>query len=147
MGAPGALQARILDLLLTLPSEEDRVQLLPDCFTPPAEEEEGEGSLQGEAEAWAAAVRVSGQEDGVGEGEGEETEELWCTPAQLLSELDAQLRQVTRGEGSNTPGPAQQQLRLGVVEGQMAGEELVEALHGLRLHVHAYFMQTMRQRE
>lgn len=67
--------ARILDLLLSLPGSNDRLALLPDCFTAP--EADAEGSAGGGA----------GDADG---NEGE-TDDLWCTPMQLLNEIDRRL--------------------------------------------------------
>jgi hypothetical protein len=61
--------ARILDLLLSLPGSSDRLALLPDCFTAPEAVEGDEAAAGGD----------------------EETDELWCTPMQLLNEIDRRL--------------------------------------------------------
>ncbi|KAF5829176.1 hypothetical protein DUNSADRAFT_16441 [Dunaliella salina] len=150
----GTAAARILDLLLSFPTEDERVALLPDCFTPPPDEVEqgpqkplGQDPLGSEGHQWMQGVphQAEAAEGSSSAGVEEETDELWCTPAQLLNELDARLRQMTEA-GSMDMQDQLQQKRLGVPEGQLAGKELEEALQGLRLHVHAYFMQAMRQR-
>lgn len=72
-------QSRIVDMLLSLPSSQERLACLPDCFTPPAQQQAGQqgpGSTAG-----------SSGGDGDGSQEGADTEELWCTPSQLLNEV------------------------------------------------------------
>lgn len=128
-------QARILDMLLTLPEQEERIALLPDCFTPPPADQGEETAASG------FDASVQGGFEGQGSEEGaEESDELWCTSAQLLNELDARLRQMREGTGSGQ----QDQKLLGLAEGQLAGEELEQALQGLRVHVNAAFLQAMR---
>ncbi len=126
-----ASQARILDLLLALPDAQERVALLPDCFTPPAPGEAGASAgAGGGAPADAAA---------------EETEELWCTPAQLLSELDARLKQLSApaAGGAASPPSGGAPRALPAVEGQLVGEELKLALVELRTHVQASLMERL----
>jgi hypothetical protein len=134
-------------MLLTLPSEEDRIDLLPDCFTPPLDQDAEGGGGQGTHQH--SFEEVSGMQGGAG-GVEEETEadsdELWCTPAQLLNELDARLRQMVERSGPAGGEGEQHKRLLSVVDGQLAGQELQEALQGLRVHVHAYFMQAMRKK-
>lgn len=77
--------ARILDLLLTLGSTEERLTLLPDCFAPPdepAEQQEGPSGATTTAPGAAAAAAGDGEEG---------TDELWCTPMQLLNEIHSRL--------------------------------------------------------
>jgi len=140
-------------MLLTLGSEEERVALLPDCFTPPASEpaEGTHDTHEDSAQQWQqqpgqAAGGAPGHPTEEGEPDAGETDELWCTPAQLLNELDARLRQVTQARQGGLESQ-QNQRQLGVVEGQLVGGELGEALQGLRLHVHAFFMQTMTRQQ
>lgn len=141
-------QARILDMLLTLPIHEERVSLLPDCFTPP---EPSPSAAGGSAAAGQAAE--------------EETEELWCTPAQLLSEVDGRLGKIRGagaqgtqpGGGAGGAGPAgvgtgasrfgafgQEQQALAAPEGQLVGPELVAALEQLREHVYEHWVEGLK---
>ena len=109
--------ARILDLLLSLGSEAERAALLPDCFTPPPADQ--------------------GQSGGSGVVEGEETDELWCTPLQLLNEVDARAREVAAsseaaargGDGAAAVGPRQRMLGGGH---GLSGEAYVAALAHIR---------------
>lgn len=95
--APSA-PARILDLLLSLQTEGEREALLPDCFTPPPEEAgDGSGGSGGDAAAPGAG------------GDASDTDELWCTPPQLLNEVDARLAALA-GSGARGGGAAQQAL-------------------------------------
>jgi hypothetical protein len=81
----GSPASRICDLLLTLGSSEERLGLLPDCFTPPDD--------AGVAHADVTHADVSSSSSIGGEAAGEEeTEELWCTPMQLLNEIEARLK-------------------------------------------------------
>jgi hypothetical protein len=82
--APSAA-SRILDLLLSLPGAPEREALLPECFAPPPDWEAQPG---GGARA--------------GVVEGDETDELWCTPLQLLNEIDARARDVVEGGGGSS---------------------------------------------
>jgi hypothetical protein len=85
----GTAAARILDLLLSFETAQERLDLLPDCFTPPP-------PLDGAAEA---------EMRGVDKDDEEETEELWCTPLQLLLEVEARLRAATTtGAGGGSAG-------------------------------------------
>jgi hypothetical protein len=106
------LQARILDLLLSLPTQEERVALLPDCFTPPSEDSSNNAPSQ--------------------EAADEETDELWCTPAQLLSEIESRLKAMA--VTSQPTQPIDSQL-LPPVSGELVGQQLEHALSGLREHV------------
>ena len=74
----GTNAARILDMLLSLPNQEARILALPDCFTPPAP---------------TSAAEVPDDEAS--------TEELWCSPSQMLSELEIRIRLVTGGTQDN----------------------------------------------
>eukprot|EP00879_Flechtneria_rotunda_P019438 GHRR01020417.1.p1 GENE.GHRR01020417.1~~GHRR01020417.1.p1 ORF type:complete len:289 (+),score=116.17 GHRR01020417.1:997-1863(+) len=107
MGATPA--ARICDLLLTLGSSQERLVLLPDCFTPPADAATSKAaaaghSSDGDSEAStsgshsissnASGGRAAGNHaEGIGVGSDEtETEDLWCTPMQLLNEIKLRLK-------------------------------------------------------
>jgi hypothetical protein len=90
----GSVASRILDLLLGLGSTEERLGLLPDCFTPPSDGGGG-GS--------AAAGGGGGGGDEAPAEEEQETEELWCTPLQLLVEVESRLRAV-EGKGDGAAG-------------------------------------------
>ena len=72
----GTAASRILKMILFLPTQEEMISCLPDCFTPP---DAGQCS------------------EDVGD-----TEELWCTPAQLLSEIEVQIRSL-KSEGEPRP--------------------------------------------
>ncbi|GBF96040.1 hypothetical protein Rsub_08855 [Raphidocelis subcapitata] len=120
--APSAA-SRILDLLLSLGSEAERAALLPDCFLPPP----------------AADAQPGGGSGGSGVVEGAETDELWCTPLQLLTEVEARARAAAAppeasardGGGGGGEGAPQQQRMLGGGHG-LVGEAYVAALAHLR---------------
>ncbi|KAI8471282.1 MAG: hypothetical protein J3K34DRAFT_458405 [Monoraphidium minutum] len=128
--------ARILDLLLGLPSEAEREALLPDCFAPPpppppgASEPGGGGGGGGEP----------GGEPG---GGGDETDLLWCTPVQLLNEVDARLKALEGPEGGGG-GAGAARRELGGAQG-LTGEAYVRALRRLRGAVAARWVQGMPQ--
>jgi hypothetical protein len=64
----------------------------------------------------------------------------------MLNEIDSRLKAMGYGSvaGRDTlEGAAKQQL--GPVAGQPVGDELRAALQGLRLYVHAFYMQAMRR--
>lgn len=62
----------------------------------------------------------------------------------MLNELDGRLKAILQQPVGDVRQEQQQQRQLGVVEGQLVGKELVDALQGLRLYVNAFFMQAMR---
>jgi hypothetical protein len=78
----GSPASRICDLLLTLGSSEERLGLLPDCFTPPDDADVAYADVSSSSSSSSGA-------DAAGE---EETDELWCTPMQLLNEIEARLK-------------------------------------------------------
>lgn len=158
----GSAASRILDLLISMPDAQERVALLPDCFTPPDPN---------------AAPSDQPQVD----ENGQETEALWCTPAQLLTEIEARLRAVKALEdgndenGQTKPGGASSQSRmsgfgsfsddsmpgmlfesdsgevftgrqLAPVEGQLVGPELIAGLQDLRNAVKGYFMSSLEEK-
>lgn len=137
--------SRILELLLCLPSEEEREALLPDCFTPPPPEEEPGGAGAGGSSAAARS--------GPGAG-GEETDEIWCMPLQLLNEVDSRLREVAgaSGErngssdgrsnsGAGLPLPRGPQQRMIAGGHGLSGDAYVAALRHLRETVAAQWLQ------
>ena len=114
----GSVASRILDLLLGLPTAEARLALLPDCFAPPPpppppppSEPFGGGGGGGGGGGQADDGRRGEQQGRGGDGadeqgqeeeEEQETEELWCTPLQLLVEVEARLRAAEGGGGGQT---------------------------------------------
>ena len=146
----GSPASRILDMLLTVGLHEEREALLPDCFTPPegsaaagaAAGEPGQSGLDGDAAA--------GQQGAPSGDDG--TEELWCTPAQLLSEVDVRIRSVV---GSSVgPDGVPEQIVGDVGRGrpaaqlapgpeQLVGPALVQALQQLRAAIMQRFLISM----
>ena len=128
--APSAA-SRILDLLLSLATHAERAALLPDCFTPPppaAATAEGGGAA---AAAAAAATPVPPQQGVV---EGDETDELWCTPLQLLNEVDARVRDVVEAPAARAAGGESAPRAIGTAGG-LSGEAYAAALRELREEV------------
>jgi hypothetical protein len=144
--------ARILDLLLSLPGSSDRLALLPDCFTAP---EAGAGDS---AEGGAAG--------------DEETDELWCTPMQLLNEIDRRLNAAAgaaaggtnsrvssstagalpTGDGSSGSSAAAALPAAGASQGSVnagppagAPEEADVVLRELRQHIQAQWLDSLPQ--
>lgn len=96
----GTAASRILRMILSLP-QRDMIDSLPDCFTPPS-----------------ADNSIANEED---------TEELcWCTPAQLLSEIEAQIKSVNGKGGGSKPLP------LISSPSTLSGSERLSALTELR---------------
>eukprot|EP00955_Chlamydomonas_euryale_P010412 111758-Chlamydomonas_euryale.AAC.15 len=125
----GTAASRILDMLLTLPSGPERLALLPDCFTPPE-----------------VSAPPGGADDGA------DNEELWCTPAQLLSELEARIAAVngaTKGVPARAVGrtKAAAPLQLRSLSGQLTGQELLDAMQGLRASIKESWLEAMVLRE
>lgn len=167
----GSNASRILDMLLTLPSTADRLACLPDCFTPPEPQPELEpnqqhqqptagpapasphssssGGLPTASGAPATPSAASGQGSGAGEQEeaGAETEELWCTPAQLLSEIESRLQRM-EGRGPRPPAEmaAAHAALLGPgLGGGLVGEALGRELGALREAVREQWLEAMGQ--
>lgn len=146
--------ARILDLLLSMPSSGDRLALLPDCFTPPPQ--------PSEPEATAAAAAAAAAAGGGVEEEGE-TDELWCTPMQLLNEIDRRLNAAAAGEqpagssavqalpaGNSSSSSSNAQAAAleapgdaGSEEAGLFGEELAAALQELREHIQQQWLESL----
>ena len=105
----GTNAARILDMLLTFSSQEERFACLPDCFTPPPE----------------ASAMSSGGDDSIS------TEEVWCTPSQMLSEIEARIRLLTCGQLKDPYAPPNSLLSSGQNQ-TLSGPALMSALEGLR---------------
>jgi hypothetical protein len=138
--------ARILDLLLSLASGEERLALLPDCFTPPPPE-------PSEQSPSAAAEQQDEEED---------SDELWCTPMQLLNEVDRRLRAAAPADGTAGGGTAAaalpggssssgQPLLLPGADVSTAKDEppspaTLFALQELRQHIEGRWLQSLPQR-
>ena len=194
----GTPSSRILDLLMSLATAAERIQILPDCFTPPAAVESSAAAVAAEAavgvgtaaegraaagveqggdserikarqgravadvgsrrqplEATASAAAAAAEGEAVaGEAgakaaaaageelplEGEETEELWCTPLQLLNEINSRMKAVAGGgdEDGGGKGSGESQEARALLTGggsHLSGEEYVVALSELRQHI------------
>jgi hypothetical protein len=107
---------RILEVLLSIETREDRAAMLPDAFAPPD-------------------VLGEGDESGYTSGSGaEDDDELYTTPLQLLQAIDLQLARSRQGGGAaETAG-----LLAGAGAGLAAGEYDV-ALRALREDVLSYW--------
>lgn len=142
-------------MLLSLPSTSDRLACLPDCFTPPeasaepdAEPEPGpEPSAVGaqpQAGTGADAGAEPGPAPGGGNGNGgagtAEEDLLWCTPSQLLVEVDARVRAMT---GEAPPRPAGQQALLAPAPGGLAGDALLAELRVLRQEINQAWLASL----
>lgn len=114
--------ARILDLLLCLPSHAQREGLLPDCCTPPpppgAPGEEGSGANT----------------------EDEETDQIWCTPLQLLNEINGRISHL---EGAGGGGWGQQRQALAGGGHGLSREAYVAALQQLRAAVESRWLESL----
>lgn len=114
----GPPAARVLDFLLQLPTSAERMATLPECFTPPEEDEEAED---------------------------EEQELLWCTPAQLLAEVERRLAPSLQGSvpgaAASLPG-AVSQLQL-AAPGGLQQESMAAALQELRAQVKQHWMLSL----
>lgn len=124
--------ARILDLLLSLPGGSQRAALLPDCFSPPPEEP-------------ATAEGASGSGGGGGVVEGPDADQLWCTPLQLLNEIDARTRgaaaapaTMDRSEGAPASARA-----IGGAHHGLSGEAYASALRQLREEVATRWLDSL----
>lgn len=86
----GSAASRILDMLLGLESDSARLACLPDCFTaPPAPEGKNPADVAGQGEEVAGqGADVAGQ----GADMAGDEELLWCSPLQLLNEVQARLK-------------------------------------------------------
>ncbi|KAG2502226.1 hypothetical protein HYH03_000712 [Edaphochlamys debaryana] len=145
----GSNASRILDMLLALPSSEDRVACLPDCFTPPEQPEAPPQPASADEELSTGAAGAGGAGRGTAASMSapspvSEAEELvWCTPSQLLVELDSRLQRLT-GEGVRPPpGPAPQGL-LGTGGPALTGEALLAELRQLREEVRQRWLDTLQ---
>ncbi|KXZ45834.1 hypothetical protein GPECTOR_50g628 [Gonium pectorale] len=136
----GSNASRILDMLLQLPSAADRLACLPDCFTPPDAELLATVSAAGDdgraAPAMSAPSPTSDSEDLV-----------WCTPSQLLVELEARLQRL-EGRGPRPPleggqPPAAMLAPPGAGAGSLTGEELLAELRALRDEVRRTWLDTL----
>lgn len=188
-------QSRILDMLLLMPSHQEREAILPDCFTPPtpspppptaskaaAAAEAGsssrpsssnpgssESSSGSSSSEDAAKAAKSVQDDNPAGGAQEpETDELWCTPAQLLNELDTRLKAEARLEaapdsalqmssggvrkmlqGASGPGQNSSSRQQGQLSGSvgppqgLSGQALREALARLRVAVNVIWNDSL----
>jgi hypothetical protein len=120
-------------MLLTLPSSADRLACLPDCFTQP---EEGTEEGGGEGQSLPAMTAPS---------PASESEDLvWCTPSQLLVELEARLQRL-QGQGSLSPAePSGGPQLLAAPDGSgMTGEVLLAELRVLRDEVRRTWIETL----
>jgi hypothetical protein len=107
----GTAASRILTMILSLPNKEDMNACLPECFTPPSEDDAG---LQAEGE----------------------TEELWCTPAQLLSEIEAQIRSLNKTQEGSGSVP----LISSPTKSTLTGSDRLSALSELRANILEQFI-------
>jgi hypothetical protein len=129
----GSAASRILDMLLSLPTPAERAALLPDCFTPPAR----------------AADGGSRSDEGGAGGEQAQEEEMWCTPSQMLSEVEARVRAVS-GDGlggADALGAAGTRVALPVARHQLTGPELLDALQQLRAGIKGSWLEAMAARQ
>lgn len=143
--------ARILDLLLSMQDSSDRLALLPDCFTPPPPPPPA--APQDAPDAAAAAA---------GEGDdGSETDELWCTPMQLMNEILSRLNTLARAataaaaettadeQAALPPGGSTSSSRqppaLPPSDGGVCGAELVDALQELQQHIQEQWLESLPQ--
>ncbi|KAL6763396.1 hypothetical protein V8C86DRAFT_2431838 [Haematococcus lacustris] len=117
----GSAASRILDLLLSMGSTAERVALLPDCFTPPDLPDDSSPNTGSET----------------GTQPDDEHDALWCTPAQLLTEVDSRLR---RMEQAATALSNDTRLLLSNGE-QLVDAQLRDALQQLRPAVHEMMLQ------
>ncbi|GLC36716.1 hypothetical protein PLESTB_000790400 [Pleodorina starrii] len=143
----GSNASRILDMLLTLPSSADRLACLPDCFQPPDDD----------AAAAAAAAAGGADADGESDGDGRspaamaapslesDAEELvWCTPSQLLVELEARLQRLEgRGPRPAPVGEAGPQLLAAPGVHSLTGEALLGELRLLREEVRRRWLDSL----
>ena len=137
------VQARILEVLLSIPDRDQRAALLPDAFNPPSSASSGYGPG---VEAMGSA--------GLGEGVEGDEEQLYTTPLRLLQAVDLLAARLEGagsssssggGGGSSSPWQQQQQpcaLLPGGVAG-LGGREVRQALAELRADVLAYWEQAM----
>ncbi|KAJ9513995.1 hypothetical protein QJQ45_021080 [Haematococcus lacustris] len=117
----GSAASRILDLLLSMGSTAERVALLPDCFTPP--------------DLPADSSPNTGSETGT--QPDDEHDALWCTPAQLLTEVDSRLRRMEQAATALSDDT-----RLLPSNGeQLVDAQLRDALQQLRPAVHEMMLQ------
>lgn len=114
--------ARILDMLLTLTTHEERAACLTDCFTPPADL--AERSSSGSSSEGAA---------------GQEYDELWCTPSQLLQEVESRCSAVAAGAAAAAGAVAQ----LPGAAAHLAGGQYSEALLQLRDAIRGQWLDSM----
>jgi hypothetical protein len=115
--------ARILDMLLTLTTHEERAACMPDCFTPP--EDLAERSSSSNSSEAAAA--------------GQEYDELWCTPSQLLQEVESRCSAVAAGAAAAAGAVAQ----LPGAAAHLAGGQYSEALLQLRDAIRGQWLDSM----
>lgn len=135
----GTAAARILDMLLTLPTQAERLSCLPDCFTPPE-------AVAGPAGAGAVA-EAEAQEGTSGEAvdeadEGETSEALWCTPPQMLSELEVRIRSISAAGRQASSSTTVAMLSAGE-DARLTGPELLAAMEGLRADIRQTWLATM----
>ena len=119
----GTNAARILDMLLTFASQEERLACLPDCFTPPPE---------------ASTMPDHGGDDSV-----MSTEELWCTPSQMLSEIEARIRVLKSGTLKNPAGVPPTSLLASGQTKMLSGPALMSVLEGLRAGIKLTWLEGM----
>lgn len=108
----GTAASRILDMLLALPTQEARINSLADCFTPPAANANTDDASSSNAEST--------------------NEELWCTAAQMLSEIEVRIRNIS----SKEENLMERQKLLSPGEGSLpSGPDLAIILDNLRLNI------------
>jgi hypothetical protein len=125
LAAPTAA-ARILDMLLAMPAHQERQECLPDCFTPTE----------------ASSSSSSGSSSGAGgQGVAEEYDELWCTPSQLLQEVESRCSAVAAAaDGAGGAGGAAQ---LPGAAAHLQGGGYVAALQQLRDAIRGQWLDRM----
>ncbi|GAX85746.1 hypothetical protein CEUSTIGMA_g13161.t1 [Chlamydomonas eustigma] len=134
----GTSASRILDMLLMQPTLQARLDLLPDCFTPPAQSSRNSLLAQTEEQpsqpqCFAISAEVSS-----------DSEELWCTPSQLLSELEVRIRVISGGSSRDPSGYNNGALLLPQGSVQLNGPELVTELVALRDHIKLSWLIAMQ---
>jgi hypothetical protein len=134
----GTAASRILDMLIMQPTVQARLDLLPDCFTPPASSlssaaptEKDEHMSQPESSEPSKDIKG-------------ESEELWCKPSQLLSELEVRIRVISGGTSSSPSMSNNSSQLLSQGSMQMSGPELIRELASLRDHIKLSWLRAMQ---
>ena len=128
----GTAAARILDMLLALPTQAERLSCLPDCFTPPDPDDAGP-----EAEE----AGTSGEVEDVADEEGA-SEALWCTAPQMLSELEVRIRSISPA-GQQVSSTKAVAMLSAEGDARLSGPELLSVMEGLRADIKQTWLTNM----